>query len=378
MNESPSTNWPSLLHILLKTAVLFTLCNLVFTAVQPLEWLGQWSLYNHILAGRERLPYGENPAVAYNLSTNNVPAMLQSHIVSQPKPAAEFRVFVVGDSSVWGWLLENEQTLTAQLNEANLQTADGRTVRFYNLGYPIISAAKDLLIIDAAMAHEPDMILWLVTLDALPIDKQLFPPLVQNNTERMRPLITQHTLQINPNDPRFVNPSFWEQTIIGQRRNLADLLRLQLYAPLWHTTRIDQAIPAAYDLRRSDFDTDPSWNTFTEPTTLTPNDLAFDVLQAGAATAGDTPLILINQPIFISTGQNSDLRYNSFYPRWAYDQYRTLLAEEAAAHQWPYLDLWDTVPPEEFTDTPVHLTARGTNDFAETLLGQIEAQLYER
>ena len=112
--------------------------------------------------------------------------------------------------------------------------------------------------------------------------------------------------------------------------------------------------------------------------TLTPNDLAFDVLQAGVSTAGAIPLILINEPTFISSGQNSNLRYSSFYPRWAYDQYRALLAQEAAAHQWRYLDLWDTVSPEEFTDTPVHLTAEGTNVFAESLIQQIEAQLYEQ
>ena len=127
MTESSSINWPFIFRVLLKTAVLFALCNLVFAAAQPLDWLAQWSLYNHVLAGRERLPYGENPAVAYNLSTNSVTAMLESHVVSQPKPADEFRVIVIGDSSVWGWLLENDGTLTTQLNQADLQAADGRT-----------------------------------------------------------------------------------------------------------------------------------------------------------------------------------------------------------------------------------------------------------
>ncbi len=41
--------------------------------------------------------------------------------------------------------------------------------------------------------------------------------------------------------------------------------------------------------------------------------------------AGDVPVLIINEPMFISDGQNSDLRYNSFYPRWAYDQFHRLL-----------------------------------------------------
>jgi hypothetical protein len=51
------------------------------------------------------------------------------------------------------------------------------------------------------------------------------------------------------------------------------------------------------------------------------------VLAATLERAGDVPVLLINEPMFISSGQNSDLRYNSFYPRWAYDQYRAMLAE---------------------------------------------------
>ncbi|MCZ7670394.1 MAG: hypothetical protein M5U34_26160 [Chloroflexi bacterium] len=47
--------------------------------------------------------------------------------------------------------------------------------------------------------------------------------------------------------------------------------------------------------------------------------------------AGDVPVLLINEPMFISSGRNSDLRYNAFYPRWAYDQYREMLGETAVA-----------------------------------------------
>ena len=37
-----------------------------------------------------------------------------------------------------------------------------------------------------------------------------------------------------------------------------------------------------------------------------------------------------------------------------------------------YLDLWDAIPPDEFTDTPVHLTPAGTRLLAEMLVEVIE------
>jgi hypothetical protein len=71
--------------------------------------------------------------------------------------------------------------------------------------------------------------------------------------------------------------------------------------------------------------------------------------------------------MFISTGVNSELRYNSFYPRWAYDQYRDLLNAQVQAKGWHYLDMWNAIAPEEFTDTPVHLTPQGSTQYAQLI-----------
>ncbi len=168
-----------------------------------------------------------------------------------------------------------------------------------------------------------------------------------------------------------MEPDLWGRTIVGQRRALFDLLRLQLYAVPWAVTGIDQFYPESYDLRRSDFDADVSWQDYTGPVELAADELAFDVLEAGFALAGETPLLLVNEPMFISTGQNSDLRYNFFYPRWAYDAYRDLLNAEAAVQGWPFVDLWDALPAEEFTDSPVHYTPEGAGMLADLLAPEI-------
>jgi lysophospholipase L1-like esterase len=370
-------SWAAIGRIVGKTAVLFLLLNLLFAWAQPLETLGRLSLYNWLLPGRERLPYGENPA-SYNLSLYNVPAMLASHAISRPKAPDEFRVLLLGDSGTWGWFLDNDDTLAGQLNAMGLTTADGRSVTVYNLGYPVMALSKDMLLLDAAMQYQPDLILWPVTLESFPREKQLFPPLAQNNPARLRDLIFAYDLNLDAGDGRLVDPTFWQHTLVGQRRALADLLRLQLVGFAWATTGIDQAIPADIPLRRSDFEADLSWQELTEPSPLTTRELALDVLAATLERAGDVPVLLINEPIYISRGQNSDLRYNSFYPRWAYDQYRDILADMTAANGWPYLDLWDTIPPDEFTDTPVHLSPAGTALYAQLVVEGIRPFLQAR
>ncbi len=364
-------NWSTLGRIALKALLLFALVNAAFAAVRPLDALGRLSLYNVLFPGRARLPYGEVPAEDYNLTLNNLPAMWASHELARPRAADEFRVLLLGDSGTWGWFLENRDTLAGQLNALGLRADDGRRVVVYNLGYPVMSLTKDLLLLDDALAHDADLILWPVTLQSFARGRQLDHPLLQQNAGRVRDLIARYDLALDPFDSRLVVRTRLDETLVARRRDLADLLRLQTLGLAWAATGIDQAIPADIPPRQSDLDADESWLDIAGPRPLTEEDLTFDVLRAGMARAGEVPVLLINEPIYVSDGANSDVRYNSFYPRWAYDDYRALLAEAAAAEGWRLLDLWDAIPPDEFTDTPVHLTPAGTRLLAEALEPQI-------
>ncbi len=351
-------------NVLLKALLLFVVFNLVFMSADIVPLLARLSAYNVILPGRTRLPYGEVPMRAYNISPLSLEAMFASHeLTAGAKPEDEFRVLVIGDSSVWGFLLKPGETLSGNLNAGEYTTDDGRVLRAYNLGYPITSLFKDVMILDEAMQYEPDLVLWLVTLEAMPYSKQFTSALVQHNPQRARSLIDRYDLELTPGEGDLIEPDLWQRTIVGQRRNLADLVRLQLYGVVWAATGIDQDYPETYPLRMSDLEADES---FFE---LVPGDdlgdiLAPEVLKAGMALAGDVPVMIVNQPIFVSDGENSHIRYNLNYPRWAYDEYRVWFGDQCEIYGWACVDLWDLVQPLEFTNTAFHMSPSGTAQLA--------------
>jgi hypothetical protein len=349
-------NRPRPLHIALKVFALLFIFNTLF-AVMPFFW-GNFSLYGWLIPARLRFPFGENPRQAYNFSLFDLNAMLAAHEVAAP--SADLRVFVVGDSSVWGALLRPEETLSAQLNLLAPRVC-GRPAHFYNLGYPTISLTKDLMIIEAARAHHPDLIIWLTTLEALPLDKQLASPIAANNPEHINAIITGYELPLDALPSR----DFWQRTFWSRRREIADILRLQIYGFAWAGMRVDQVYPKTYLPAQTDFEADPSFHDQITPP-LAPDQLAFPILETGLR-AGGAPVILVNEPMLISTGRNSDIRYNFFYPRWAYDDYRTQMEGRAAQNGWDYLDLWNLVPATEFTDSAIHLTPRGEIMLAEAI-----------
>lgn len=335
--------------------------------------LGQISAYNLLFPGRLRLPFGETPSQAYNLSLYDIPAMFAAHEISQPKAGNEFRVLVLGDSSVWGTLLRPGETLPTQLNAQNLAFCD-KTAHFYNLGYPTISLTKDLLLLDYAARFQPDAILWLITLEALPLDKQLASPLAANNADRLADLIARYDLPLDPRDPALVHPTYWNRTLPGQRRALADLIRLQLYGVPWAATGIDQFYPASYHPPQTDFEEqDDKFHDLRPP--LAESQLAYSILRAGIENS-PVQVWLVNEPMLVSAGKNSHIRYNFFYPRWAYDAYRLQLADHASRAGWNYLDLWDLLPPEEFTNSAIHLTPAGESLLAKALAERIQFDCY--
>ncbi len=360
-------NWHFIRNVLLKTLLLLAVFFAILAFFDPFASLGKLSLYNHLFPGRPRFPFGENPQQSYNMTINDLDAMFASHLVSRPKSPDEFRVFLIGDSSIWGTLLHPEETLAGRLTAAGLRACDGRQVTVYNLAYPTISLEKDVLVLDRALVYQPDLILWGLTLKAFPGMNPSPSPLLAFNVDRLAQLLPASPAAAAVQE---VSPF---ARLLDERRALADLYRHQLYGVPWAATGIDQDYNQIYEPAQRDFEADETFNG------RAPFDLAaeldFTPLRRGFELAGNTPLWLFNEPMLISTGNNSDIRYNFFYPRWAYDAYRPALAAEAQTQGWRYLDLWDLIPESEFTNSAIHLTPAGEQLLADRLARALQDAL---
>lgn len=343
----------------IKTLVLFIAINVIWALFQPQP--GYVSIYSHLVQGRPRFPYGEVPQLAYNFTLNNLNAMFESHEIDVLPNPDQFTVILLGDSSVWGTLLRPEETLSGQLNALDLVHADNNLpIRFYNLGYPTLSLTKDLMILEEAIiAYDPDMVIWLVTLESMLWEQQLRSPIVQANPSRMEHLSYGYKISFSKAGDQVEPLNFWQRTLVGERREIADIIRLQLYGILWDATGIDQYYPDEYTPAARDLDNESKYYQYEEES-FSVDDLAVELLQAGRNMGLHIPFMVVNEPILISQGDNSNIRYNFYYPRWVYDQYRSIMLQQKEAHQWAYLDTWDLIPAEEFTNSAIHLSPNGS------------------
>jgi len=344
-----------IIRVLLKALIIVLIINCAW-ALLPNKLIGNLSIYNSFIEGRDRLPFGENPDRSYNLSLYNLDAMFASHKVSIKSKENNFRVLLIGDSSIWGFLQKPAETLTGVLNDA----FEHRDIDVYNLGYPSISVLKDAQIIDQAMKYEPDLVIWFTTLEAFPVEKQLSTPINRNNAENINTIIKNYNLKtITPIPISYFDKIFW-----AQRRNIYDVFRLQLYGFLWDATRIDQDYPETYNPAQRDFtEIKQDYYGIKEGEDLEA-DLALEILGKTIQRYKDTKIIVINEPILISQGINADYQYNFYYPRWAYDKYREIINNYTRKNGIPYHDFWNLVPETEFTNSAIHLTLEGEKIFA--------------
>lgn len=162
------------------------------------------------------------------------------------------------------------------------------------------------------------------------------------------------------------NINLLDFTIFRQKRNIADIIRLQLYGVLWSGSGIDQDYPDKFTPAQRDFEKDDTYKNI-EKKVIKDTDLGTDVIIKGISGFPKTDFILINEPILISSGKNSEIRYNFYYPRWAYDTYRKVIKSTFTQSQIPYYDFWDLVPESEFTNSAIHLTAKGEEIFADKI-----------
>lgn len=343
------------LRVVIKAMVLFLLFNIVFT-VSDLPW-GNFSIYNLVVPGRVRVPYEQE--AKYYQPAHNLPvfedfdAMFASHEISREKTENEYRVIMLGDSSTWGFLLPPEQTFSVRMNLNTLVNCEGRFIHIYNLAFPLPDVVKDLLILDRALSYQPDMVIWFLTENSVKY-KTISKNLISNHSERSREIFDQYDLELAFAE-HLPEETFWDRTLFAKRRTLKKIIILQLYGLMWAATGDDfyirDYVPAP--ISENDQEVDGFRSEDTE------QKLNFDVLKTGVKMSGDVEFVFVNEPIFISSGRNSDIQYNSLYSRQRYDQYRSRMESWMNEQGYIYIDLWNALPQNAFSDGPLHRTPEG-------------------
>ncbi len=363
-------------RVLVKALLLYVAANLLFAYFQPP--VGRLSLYNSTVAGRERFPFERTRGTQniYNVAIfEDLDALFAAHVISAaPKPADDYRVILLGDSSVWGLGNEADETITEQLNKLGLTSCDGRNIRFYNLGYPGPFLLKDVLLLKHALPYQPDMALWFLTLYSFTpteLEKDAF---ISPHVSEIQQLVDKY--QLKDYTRGFDRERFWNRSILGQRVRLKRYIELQLFALPWQATGVDYQqeeikywktdIPAN-EIYLNRYNSADEWNKVRRS-------FADDVIDASHQMADGTSLVFVNEPIFTADPEQYPLRYNSFYPRWTYDRYREYLSSKMSENDYAYVDLWNAIPDEEFSDDPFHLTPKGEGLFAEKLAPYILSQ----
>jgi hypothetical protein len=362
------------LRVLLKAAFFFIILNLLFAWWNPP--IGKLTTYNWLWPGRVRFPYSESPTY-YSQDYNNpliqdFDAMFGAHVISaDAKPADEFRILLLGDSATWGGHVTPQEMLASRINSLNLTTCDGRSIKAYDLGYPWPSLLRDVLILDYAQRYQPDMAVWLVTLHSFekkPADRDFLVP----HAERMAEVIEEHQLVLpKVYSEQSVQLTFRDRTIIGQKDRLKNIILNQVYGLMWAATGIDNAngLPVNRPALPQDVEQDLSYFDYrsAEDAPALVRSLMFDILRVGNEISGNAPLIVVNEPIYIVSGENSDLRYNHVYPRWAYDAYRQALTDWMSSRGYPFYDYWNALPASEFSNDMAHRDPQGEADLANIL-----------
>lgn len=343
------------LRLIAKALFLFIIANILFALVDLPYY--KLSLYNNLFPGRVRLPFSDEEGI-YSVMVDDIEVMMASHEVSAPKAPDEFRVLLLGDSSVWGEDSPVSESISVLWNKT-ADTCHGRKLEYYNLAYPHPSVVKDLVILKEAMAFDPDLVVWFVTLNSLTTRR--LSPFILANADRAVQVLDTYRIPYDPAEESALSrhATLYEKTLVGRRSDLARRVKLQALGVLWALGGTDGYVPEGPAASPSnDVKSDRAYKDL-ESVDQLEGEIMWSALAAGHDIAGQVPILIINEPIFIASGTNSDVRYNIRYPRWAYDYYRDELQSASQTNQWHYLDLWDSVPSAFFPDSFLHILPEG-------------------
>jgi hypothetical protein len=357
--KPPLYNFSVWLRIGLKVLILFFIFNWLFGALRLADKIEMISVYGTLAPYRTRLI---DPSEAGN-EFAPLPILLRSHEISQPKALDEFRVVMLGNSGILGAGNSNTSTIAA------IMTTNGNDIRnkhlyVYNLGHPAGSVTRDMLIGTAALASQPDLIIWFISMGDLRTDN--LNPIIAVNA----PLMTQLTQQFGfthlaAQTYGHTSDTWSENSFLSQRENIYLWLRFQTYLAFrkFEFKELKPGIIQAAPIPNEPLQTtnDPIYFPMPGPTwqTLTAlNQLA------------RVPVLFINQPMYAD--KNHLVNYNVEFSRVVYDKYRQTFAAFCTDQGLWCLDLWDAVPNDLYTDSDFHRNREGNSIIAALISQEIQ------
>jgi hypothetical protein len=365
-------------RVLLKAIALL----IIFDALQMAFGLGSaldhWSIYRYFTPPTMRLGLADQIGDPAWWRLN---VLLDAHEIAQLKAPDEYRVVFLGDSSTFCLYCRAGEAIPKAVTDLGV-TIDGKRVRAYNLAYPGPDWLKDILILKHALPYQPDAIVWLVTAKgssnqptpAQP-DAHLFTRI---NADELPELQRQYGFTTWETQ-QYADADTWYQSSIwlrgGRLRDwltlLAQTIRTALINPGQDQTKQyllpDEPVTQRPIRFPAEITSDlPGYDAL-------PND-RWELLRVGQRMAQQTgvPLLLVNEPIYLAGGPHSNVNYNSDYERAVYDRFRTAMIQFTHEHGLPYLDLWNHLPPEEFSNTPLHYNLQGNIHVAQEIAAELQ------
>ncbi len=303
--------------------------------------------------------------------------LLDAHQIAQPKAPDEFRVVFLGDSATFCLYCRSNEAIPALFTQSGA-TIDRNRVVGYNLAYPGSDWLKDILILKHALKYQPDAIVWLVTAKGAgdqPLPQEPEAHLITRlNAVELPSLARQYNLDTWETQ-RYADADAWYQrSIFSHGGRYRDWLILM--ARSWRNAALDpkRDLSQEYLLPGEPVTTKPIQPVAEINSTLPgygtfPN-RQWEFLRAGQHMADEAgvQLLIVNEPTYIAGGPNTDVNYNSFYERNLYDRFRAALTDFTHQHTMTYLDLWNILPAEDFSNTSLHYTLNGNRLIAQQLL----------
>ena len=337
------------------------------------------------LGGRRLHPAGEFEVAVISL-------LLAQHEVCwrDPDSRGEKRIFLVGNSNVWGHPLPVAESYSAIVQDRLDQT--GLAAHLFNLGFFGTYQLKDALILGRALDFAPDLIVYGASLaDSRHVVPLLWPPAIVRFFE------VNARLLVDPDAPTLAGleqparvyaaasaaePWWLARWVLLRelgryvravlRGSTQELLMNRLVHASSRATPVGKApgpllgSGASYSCTKVEerFATDfANWQDWSILPSL-------ESLQRHRGI----PVLVVNWPLAHVPRETC---YSSLFPAHAVEAFNEWLERETRRRGLAYLDLHDLLPPDAFTD-PLHLDAEGQTRLADALAAAIEGWLRSR